>query len=287
MKRRKIICRLIALVIVFAVMTGCSSDVNQPTSAGAGLDKLGEIVVVSREVGSGTREIFVNNIGIYDSATGVDKTRSDAVVSVSSEDVIDVVGKNKSAIGYVSKGVLEKSISEQIHEVTVDGRSGLERSFYIAYSGQLSELEQDFITYVTGAGQEIVSRNYTAVKKRVSFLSSKPSGRIRIGGSSSVAGLMQELADDYMKKNPNASIEIVVTDSTEGLTGAMSGSYDLAMSSRDLKDYEQELLSYESIAKDEIKVIVHRENPLNNITSEDLKAIYIGFVQDWNDLIAK
>ena len=59
------------------------------------------------------------------------------------------------------------------------------------------------------------------------------------------------------------------------------------LSSRDLKDYEQELLSYESIAKDEIKVIVHRENPLNNITSEDLKAIYIGFVQDWKDLIAK
>ena len=61
-------------------------------------------------------------------------------------------------------------------------------------------------------------------------------------------------------------------------------SYDLGMSSRELKDYEKELLSYEEIAKDEIVVIVQTDNPLENISSKDLKAIYTGSVLDWKDL---
>lgn len=281
--QKKKICRLLALVLILVGMTGCSSGGKQDTSAGAGLDKLGNITVVSREEGSGTREIFAKSIGIYDSSIGRDQTRSGALYAMSSEEVIATVGKDQAAIGYVSKGVLTNTKTQQVHEVTVDG-SSLKRSFYLAYSGNLSELEQDFITYIKGAGQEIVGRNYTAVKKATSFLSLKPSGTIRIGGSSSIAGLMQELADDYKTKNPNATIEITVTDSTNGLTGTMSGNYDLGMSSRELKDYEKELLSYEEIAKDEIAVIVQADNPLENISSKDLKAIYTGSVLDWKDL---
>lgn len=109
-------------------------------------------------------------------------------------------------------------------------------------------------------------------------------GRIKIGGSSSVYGLMQELAEVYMKINSHAAVEVVETDSTNGLTGAMSGTYDIGMSSRELKDYEKQLLEYEVIAKDEIAVIVHSDNPLENISSEDLRNVYTGEITEWKEL---
>ena len=97
---------------------------------------------------------------------------------------------------------------------------------------------------------------------------------------------MEELSASYMELNPNADIEVVETDSANGLTGTMEGTYDLGMSSRDLKDYEKELLEYVVIAKDEIQVIVNKDNPLTNIASSDLKKIYTGQIQDWKELSA-
>lgn len=99
-----------------------------------------------------------------------------------------------------------------------------------------------------------------------------------------MAELIQELADAYSEINPNAVIEIIVTDSTNGLTGAMSGLYDLGMASRDLKDYEKELLESVMIASDEIAVIVNADNPLEEITAEDLKGIYTGEITKWQEL---
>lgn len=146
--------------------------------------------------------------------------------------------------------------------------------------------ESDFLSYVEGAGQKIVAGYARPVHKETSFLSMKPKGTLRVGGSTSVAGMMSELAENYMKLNPNAKIEVVETDSTNGLTGTMDGTYDLGMSSRDLKDYEKELLEDVVIAKDEIQVIVNKDNPLTNITSSDLKKIYTGQSKDWKELAA-
>ena len=84
--------------------------------------------------------------------------------------------------------------------------------------------------------------------------------------------------------NPNAEITVVTTDSTNGLTGAMSGIYDLGMASRELKDYEKELLDYDVIAKDEVAVIVQKDNPLKNSSSQDLKKIYSGEMKEWKEL---
>lgn len=64
----------------------------------------------------------------------------------------------------------------------------------------------------------------------------------------------------------------------------MSGQCDFGMSSRDLKDYEQELLDYEIIAEDDIAVIVNSGNPLENITSDTLKNIYVGNIGEWKEL---
>ena len=139
---------------------------------------------------------------------------------------------------------------------------------------------------MSGEGQKIVSKNFVSVKKKPadSFLSGKQSGSIKISGSTSVAPLLQQLADEYEKYNPNAKIEIEETDSTQGLTAAMEGTCDLAMSSRDLKSYEEELLEPVEIAKDGILILVGEKNPLQNITMDQLAKIYRGDISQWSDL---
>lgn len=56
------------------------------------------------------------------------------------------------------------------------------------------------------------------------------------------------------------------------------------MSSRELKDYEKELLDYETIAKEGIGVVVNEENPLETITLEQLRKIYTGEIDSWKQL---
>ena len=51
-----------------------------------------------------------------------------------------------------------------------------------------------------------------------------------------------------------------------------------------LKDYEQELLDYQIIEQDEIAVVVHEDNPMQDITLDALKQIYTGEICTWNQL---
>lgn len=97
---------------------------------------------------------------------------------------------------------------------------------------------------------------------------------------------MENLAETYQSYNPNASITVEASDSTDGLTQAMAGTCDFGMSSRDLKDYEAELLDYEAIAQDDIAVLVNAENPLEDITIDMLKKIYTGEIKGWDELNA-
>ena len=275
---------LISFALILSVITvsGCSVEQETEKREISGLDELGVITVVSREEGSGTRNVFAESLDFFDDATGLDLTKQDCEIVRSGDEVLKSVSSDESAVGYVSAGTINDS-EQQVRRLDVSG-GALERNFHLAYSGKLSELETDFLTYIQSAGQEIVGENYETVKKITTFLSGKPEGSLKIGDSSSMAELMQELADAYSEINPNAVIEIIVTDSTNGLTGAMSGLYDLGMASRDLKDYEKELLESVMIASDEIAVIVNADNPLEEITAEDLKGIYTGEITKWQEL---
>ena len=167
------------------------------------------------------------------------------------------------------------------------GSYPLRRSFYLAYSGELNELEQDFLTYVTGAGQELVGRSFGAVAKADRFVSNQAAGELRIIGSTSVTPLISELAGAYERINPHAVIKVVSSDTSDGLIRAMRGECSFGMASRELKDYEKELLNYRLIANDDIVVIVNKDNPLTNITLEQLKGIYTGELAGWQELSGK
>ncbi|MBP3458717.1 MAG: substrate-binding domain-containing protein [Lachnospiraceae bacterium] len=250
MKMRKKAAFLLA-GIAMAGLIGCG-NVKQPEKSTSveGLRELGKITVVSREEGSGTRGTFAQLLDFQSKEEGrADLTTEDAIITESSEGVIDLVESDSAGIGYLSMGTrnLDKVKVLSVNGISADvndSKYPLTRGFYLAYSGKLSELEQDFMIYIHGAGQEIVGKSYAQIAKSSTFLSNQAKGTIVIGGSSSVYPLIKELAENYMKINPNAEITVKQSDSTDGLTGAMNGTYDLGMSSRELKDYEKELLDY-------------------------------------------
>lgn len=135
-------------------------------------------------------------------------------------------------------------------------------------------VENDFFRYIQSAGQD----------KAESFLSDKSKGVIKIGGSSSMANMVQELADEYMRINPDATVAVVTTDSGDGINGALKGEYDIGMASRNLTDYEKELLETKKLAEDEIVVIVNQKNPIKYLSKEELVDIYSGTITSWETL---
>jgi len=112
----------------------------------------------------------------------------------------------------------------------------------------------------------------------------KSEGKILIEGSTSMEPMVKALADDYQKQNPNAEIEVKATDSSRGITAVISGECDFAMSSRELKDYEAELLETKVIGKDAIAIVINEENPLENLTIKQLTGLYNGTYKNWDDL---
>ncbi|MCC8136924.1 MAG: substrate-binding domain-containing protein [Clostridiales bacterium] len=283
------------LLVIALFLGGCSTEKTEELSAVEGLDALGAVQVVSREEGSGTRSAFAELAGFDESEEDgrADATTDDALVVSDAGEVIEAVREDASAIGYISMGSLGALEQEKV--LAVDGADGttanvksgsyaISRPFVLAWSGTLNELEQDFLTYIEGKGQEIVGESYVAVSKTTTFLSGQQSGTITIHGSTSAAPLLEELAESYMAINTHATVEVVASDSTSGLNDAMQGTCDFGMASRELKDYEKELLDYKVIAKDGIAVIVNGENPLTGVTTEELKALFTGTIENWDDL---
>ena len=276
MERRKD-WRIAAVIgLSMLALTGCS---QKTASHVEGLDALGTIRAYTREDDSGTR-------ASWDDLLSITSEAEDLTEAVSTDDMQKAVADDGSAIGYLTQDAADESVKLlQVNGKDIsDNGYPLVRRLYLVYKGEPSDLEREFLTYVTGKGQDIVSKQFEAVKKSVSFLSLKPKGTIKIGGSSSEAPVMEELAEAYMRENPNAEITVATTDSGDGINGAVEGTYDLGMSSRSPKEYEKNLLTFIPVAKDRIAVIVQSENPLDTITEKQLASIYTGKITDWADL---
>lgn len=282
MKKMK---RIVLTVTILALFfTGCAT--------GGG----NEIVVVSREEGSGTRGAFIELFGIEEKDSNgnkVDKTTDEATVVNSTSVVMTTVAGNKNSIGYISLG----SLNDTVKAVKVDGVEPtveniknntykVFRPFNIATRDDISELAQDFISFILSSdGQKVVEENsYIAASEKGPYSSTKPSGKIVIAGSSSVTPLMEKLKEAYLKVNTNAEIEIQASDSTTGMKLAMEGTCDIGMASRELKESELKKLKPTVIAMDGLVVIVNKENPVSNLTSDQIKGIFKGEITSWNEV---
>lgn len=257
----------------------------------------GPITVISREDGSGTRGAFIELFGIEvknDAGEKVDMTTDDAEITNSTSVMMTSVAGNTEAIGYISLGSLNdtvKAVKIDGAEATVDNiKSGtykIARPFNIATKGEVSDVAQDFIKYIMSEdGQKVVEDNgYISQGNEGVYESAGLSGKVVVGGSSSVTPVMEKLKEAYVALNPDVTIEVQQSDSTTGMTSAIEGVCDIGMASRDLKDSEIEKgLTGTTIAMDGIAVIVNNDSPVEELSSDSVKGIYTGEITDWADV---
>ena len=135
-------------------------------------------------------------------------------------------------------------------------------------------------------GQAVVEDNgYISQGNEGAYEASGLSGKITVAGSSSVTPVMEKLKEAYVAVNPDVEIEVQQSDSTTGVTSAIEGICDIGMASRELKDSEtSEGVSATAIALDGIAVIVNQNNPISDMTSEQVRSIFTGETQDWSDI---
>ena len=107
---------------------------------------------------------------------------------------------------------------------------------------------------------------------------------IAVSGSTSVGPLMEKIAEKYEESNSNVSIEINQVGSSAGIKDAINGVSELGMSSRELKDDEKTEVRGTTIAYDGIAIITNKNNPIKNITLEQIKEIYTGKITNWKDI---
>lgn len=291
MKTRNLIAGLLTGILAVSALAGCGG-----ASTALSFDADSEITVVSRENGSGTRGAFIELMGIEEKGadgTTTDKTTSEAVIANKTDVMLTNISGNEYGIGYVSLG----SLSSSVKAIKVDGveatpdniKNGTykaARPFNIATQAEISEVAQDFIDFILSAeGQEIVSDGYIKVDDNAApYAGTMPSGKVVVAGSSSVSPVMEKLKEAYLAVNTNAEIELQTSDSTAGMTGAIEGTCDIGMASRDLKDSEKESLTATAIALDGIAIIVNPVNPIDNVTSENVKDIFTGIITTWSEV---
>ena len=316
MKMKKLIAVLSMVSMVAVAAAGCGNgsdeqaadttetkaeanteDTKEAGAEAGDWDSSSDITIVSREDGSGTRGAFIELFGIQEEMDGekVDMTTEEAQITNSTSVMMTTVAGDEYAIGYISLGSLDESVkalkidgAEATAENVKSGDYKVSRPFNIATKKDLdNEVAKDFINYIMSAeGQKVVEDNgYIAVEGAEAFEGTQPSGKAVVGGSSSVSPVMEKLAEAYKEVNPNADIELQTTDSTTGMTSAIDGSYDIGMASRELKEEEIAELDAKVIATDGIAVIVNNNNAMDELSSDQVKAIYTGEALTWDEVV--
>ena len=271
-----------------------SSDAAADTSD---FDNSETINVQSREDGSGTRGAFIELFGIEEKdadGNNIDNTTEEANITNSTEVMLTSVAGDEYAIGYVSLGSLNDTVkalkidgAEATAENIKAGTYKIARPFNIATKGDATGLAADFINYImSDEGQKVIEDNgYISQGSNGAFTSDGSTGKIVVAGSSSVTPVMEKLIEAYKAINKDAEIELQESDSTTGMTAAMEGTCDIGMASRELKESETEGgLTAQVIAMDGIAVVVNNSNPMDEMSSDNVKDIFIGAVTTWDEV---
>jgi phosphate transport system substrate-binding protein len=113
------------------------------------------------------------------------------------------------------------------------------------------------------------------------------SGKILVAGSSSVGPHMDNLTAAFKQMYPGVTIDVSISDSGTGIKSTESGTCDIGMSSRALTATDGADLNGTIIAYDGIAIIVSKDNPVTNLTKQQIKDIFAGNITNWKDVGGK
>lgn len=313
--KKKIVTLFMVAALAMAALVGCGgkeetteapaaetveteeAEVEEKAEA-SDFDYDNDIAVISREDGSGTRGAFIELFGVEqknEAGEKIDYTTVEATVTNNTSVMMTTVANDEYAIGYISLG----SLNDTVKAVKIDGvdasveniKNGtytVNRPFNLAVKGELSDAAQDFLNYIMSAeGQTVIEENgYIKIDDAAAaYESNGAEGKVVVAGSSSVTPVMEKLKEAYAAVNANVEIEINTSDSSTGVSSAIEGTCDIGMASRALKDTETaEGVNEVTIAKDGIAVIVNNDNPVEDLTTETVKNIYVGDILTWSEI---
>jgi len=127
-----------------------------------------------------------------------------------------------------------------------------------------------------------------------SAFAAKDKNSIQVKGSDTMVNLGQAWAEKHMEKDPSNFVAVTGGGSGTGLSSLISGTCDIAMSSRNIKEKEIALAKQKGINPNEIKValdglavVVNPNNPVSKLTTDQLAAIFTGKISNWKEVGGK
>jgi len=116
-------------------------------------------------------------------------------------------------------------------------------------------------------------------------------GSIQIKGSDTMVNLGQAWAEEFSKKNPGVNAAVTGGGSGTGISAMISGTADIAISSRTMKEKEINKAKQNGIEPFEIKsaldglaVVAHPSNPVSQLTIDQLSDIFTGKIKNWKEV---
>lgn len=271
--------------------------------AAVGCGNNGDISVYNREDGSGTRDAFLELLGIESDElnTGVAQLNSTSAV-------IQGVAGDVKAIGYASLGSVDTTVKALSvdgvapTEATVaDGSYKVSRPFELMYDETeltSNDLLTEFVEYLKSAEAQtiIADEGYVSVVENAPAYT-VPEGNLTVteieaSGSTSVGPLMTKLAADFSAKVEEATgqeVQVTVSGggSGQGIKDANEGNTEIGMASKEVTkgtDVTNENVTIYQLCADGIAVIVNTANPATDISLENLKKIYTDKSLNWSDI---
>jgi len=281
---------LAALFIIFAfVLSACG---------GAKFDTSKNVTIVAREDGSGTKDAFMELIGLK----GKPDPKKNISIQTGTAAVLTEVKGNPAAIAYESLGyandpgvkILKVDGVEATAANCKSGTYKIARPFSVVYKEATLDdaAAKAFFDFLKsdGAQKIIIEEGYVSIADGAAYTISDGAlaGTVNLSGSTSVKPLMDELVVEFKKLQPNITVNVAGGGSGQGYKDSEAGVSEFGMISAVYKPEDAPSCTYYTIAQDGIAVIVHKDNPLDNITSEQLKNIYDAEAEKspvWSDFI--
>lgn len=114
----------------------------------------------------------------------------------------------------------------------------------------------------------------------------KLQGKLVLTGSSTVAPLAAEIGKRFESEHPNVRVDVQMGGSSRGIADARTGVANIGMVSRSLNEQEKDLQAF-AIARDGIGIIIHKDNPVNSLTNQQVVDIYTGKTANWQQVSGK
>lgn len=289
---------LLASLCAAFVLTGCGKGGGD------------EIIRVSRQSSSGTYEFFREHV------LSKKDFKSGSLDMNGSKEVVEQVANTRGAIGYSGMGYNEPGKVKMLPvsnkpgeppvaptvENTLSKKYPIARSLLVYTLGEPQGEVKKYIDWcMSDAGQKIVeSTGYVPLpaNQRLPAVAATTAGgaaaTIQVKGSDTMVNVAQAWAEAYAKVAPHVKVEVSGGGSGQGIAALIKGSIDICNSSRNMKSEEIEQAKKNTsktpkefvVGYDALAIYVHKDNPIQSISIEQLAAIFAegGAVTKWSQL---